>query len=235
MGGEACCRPDSDGLLILILIIAAAIYYWRSKYWITGKAAAISGHTLRVGDELIRLHGLTALHVGYLDKPAQPWTDHNGVHHNGGEVCRNALQQLVAGKKVKCRLRQFGGPYRRYYVQAFVDCEDIGEWMVAHGYAVADTRFHRKYVGAEKKAKRQKNGIWRGKFENPIVWGKRRANELVLYPAYRRKFPGKPSPDDKIDVWKVLKFTWDVRGLVDPTTALLPGENNVLFDLLAEL
>ncbi len=235
MGEDVCCGSEADGLIILLLVIAAGIYYWRQKYWIVGKAVAVSGHTLRIGDSYIRLHGLTALQVGYLNKPAQPWADHNSVQHDGGDICRQALQQLVAGKKVKCRLRQFGGSYGRFYAQAFIDCEDIGAWMVAHGYAVADVRFHRKYVKAEKKAKREKNGIWRGTFENPVLWGKRRANELVLYPAYRRKFPGKSAPDDKIDVWKVLNFAWDVRGLIDPTTALLPGENNVLFDLLAEL
>jgi len=237
MGSDACCGASSDGLLILLLMIAAGIYYWRQKYWIVGKAVAISGHTLRIGNTFVRLHGLTALHVGYLDKPAQPWTDHNGVRHDGGEICRQALQQLIAGKKVKCRLRQFGGPYGRFYAQAFIDldCDDIGEWMVAHGYAIADTRFHRKYVKAEKKAKREKNGIWRGRFDDPILWGKRRANELVLYPAYKRKFPSRPTPDTKIDVWKIMKFAWDVHGIVDPMTALLPGENNVLFDLLAEL
>ena len=232
MGSGACCGNESDGLIILLLIAAAGIYYWRQKYWIVGKAVAISGHTLRIGDEYVRLHGLTALHVGYLNKPAQPWTDHNGVQHNGGEICRQALQQLVAGKKVKCRLRQFGD---RFYAQAFVDCEDIGQWMVAHGYAIADKRFHRKYVSAQKKAKREKNGIWRGKFDDPIAWGKNRAREWVLYPAYRRRFPKKPAPDEKINVWNVLKVAWDIRGVVDPTAALLPGENNILLDLFAEL
>lgn len=232
MGG-GCCQPDSDGILILILILAAAIYYWRSKYWVTGKAVAISGHTLLVGDQLIRLHALNALHVGYRDKPAQPWTDHNGIVHNGGEICRNALAQRIAGKTVKCRLRQSSGPYQRFYAQMFVDCEDVGAWMVSHGYALADKRFHRRYVGAQKKAKRQKNGIWRGTFEDPIVWGRRRANELILFPAYRRRFPDKPKPDDKIDIPKVLEIGWEGWKLVDPTTALLPGESNILFDLFS--
>lgn len=235
MGGDACCRPESDGLLILLLIIAAAIYYWRSKYWITGKAVAISGHTLRVGDRFVRLHALNALHIGYQSKPAQPWTDHNGVVHNGGEICRNALAQLIAGKTVKCRLRQSGGPYQRFYAQVFVDCEDVGAWMVSHGYALADKRFNRRYVGAQKKAKREKKGIWRGKFDDPVLWGRERVNDLILYPAYKRRFPDKPVPTLKTNVLKALKLTWDLRGLVDPTAALLKGEGDIVLDLLNEL
>ncbi|MGI9506163.1 MAG: thermonuclease family protein [Geminicoccaceae bacterium] len=235
MGADACCDTNSDGIIILILVVAAGIYYWRAKYWITGKAVAISGHTLLVGDKLIRLHALNALHIGYRDKPAQPWTDHNGVRHNGGEICRNALAQLIAGKKVKCRLRQSGGPYRRYYAQAFIDdCDDVGQWMVEHGYAVADPRFHRRYVSAQRKARKVKNGIWRGTFEDPIIWGRRQANELVFYPAYRRRFPKKPAPNEKLDFPKLLELGWDGMKLLDPTTALLSEDVKILTDLFIE-
>jgi endonuclease YncB( thermonuclease family) len=217
----------------LFLLIAAAWFYWRQKYWIIGTAIAISGHTLQIGKKRIRLHALTALHIGYGGKAGQPWIDHNGVSHDGGQICRNALKHLIEGKTVKCRLRQSARPHRRFYVQAYVDCEDIGKWMVAHGYAVADTKFHRRYISDEKKAKRRKNGIWRGQFENPIIWEKKRANELVLHPAYQRRYPGGKVPDDPWEIWDMIELAWDLRGIVDPTTALLPGEDEILFDLLS--
>ena len=44
--------------------------------------------------------------------------------------------------------------------------------MVRNGYAVAYKKYSKKYLTAEKEARKDELGLWKGKFEMPWDWRK---------------------------------------------------------------
>lgn len=180
---DSCCTSsEADGLILLGLVLLGGFIYWKQSRWIVGEAKAVSGHTIAVGksEQRVRLHALYSL------QPGQPWTDAAGVTHDGGRIAKGILAQQVSGKNVKVRIRQDVDRYGRTPGQAFVDCEDVGYWMVANGYAFADQSDKdrhastlKKYRRAEKKAKRRSLGFHSGQEENvhPQDWIKDKVSE----------------------------------------------------------
>lgn len=167
MNTYGCCSPSFDGLILLGLAVAAGFIYWRLRYWVVGEGRAVSGHTIDIRGRRIRLVALCAL------QPGQPWWDASGVQHNGGKFCQDALAQIIKGKKVKCRVHKWKGAFGRTYARCFVDCEDIGKWLVRNGYAIADPRFgDKRYLRHERYAKRKGLNIHQGKFDDPRWWSR---------------------------------------------------------------
>ena len=70
-------------------------------------------------------------------------------------------------------MRCEGAQYDRY-LRLIATCwhgsEDLGAWMVAHGWAVAYRRYSLKYVGQEEQARMAKLGLWQGAFDMPWDW-----------------------------------------------------------------
>ncbi len=66
-------------------------------------------------------------------------------------------------------------PYGRIVAKCSVASEDLGEWMVANGWAVAYYLFSYEYSRAEHRAKSARRGIWASEFIKPWEWrrGKR--------------------------------------------------------------
>ena len=73
-------------------------------------------------------------------------------------------------KKVKCILKDIKDKYKRNIGTCFVENQDINGWLVKNGYALAYTRYSKKYVLNEQHAKENKLGIWRGTFIKPEKW-----------------------------------------------------------------
>ncbi len=65
--------------------------------------------------------------------------------------------------------------YERIIARCTVAGEDLGEWMVAQGWAVAYYQFYYEYSRAEHRAKSARRGIWGSEFVKPWEWrrGKR--------------------------------------------------------------
>jgi len=76
----------------------------------------------------------------------------NCIHRFGHDMDRAACSNIVA----KCML----------------DGEDIGEWMVLRGWAVAYVYYSYEYTRAEATAKAGERGIWASEFEMPWEWRK---------------------------------------------------------------
>lgn len=84
-----------------------------------------------------------------------------------GLEAKNYLTQLVNNDKVLCITvdkdrykRLVSVCYNHYF-------KDINAEMVRNGYAVAYTRYSSMYITEEKQAKKEKLGIWSGKFTKP--------------------------------------------------------------------
>ena len=55
---------------------------------------------------------------------------------------------------------------------AGVGQHDLGAWLVAHGWALADRRVSQEYVDEEEAAQAARAGMWRGQFLAPSDWRK---------------------------------------------------------------
>jgi len=80
-----------------------------------------------------------------------------------------ALRRAIGGEPVNCSPRATDG-YGRTVAVCTVAGRDLGESLVAQGWAVAYTRYSGDYVGVEKRARAGKRGVWAYSFAQPWTW-----------------------------------------------------------------
>ena len=117
----------------------------------------------------IRLVAIDAPETGGRSRKGQPYS----------QRAKSALAQLIQGKYV--RLKQYGtGGYNRILAEIFCQGENINLAMIRKGLAevyrgrLPDQLNVFAYKDAEKKARRQRKGIWAQKdsYKSPRVWRK---------------------------------------------------------------
>jgi endonuclease YncB( thermonuclease family) len=146
-------RPFVPALIILLAFPAFA-----------DTARVIDGDTLEWKGERVRLLGI--------DAPEMKQTcERDGVTWLCGKEARKALAEWLGDGDVDCEGDE-RDKYGRLLAHCSVDGEDIGEWMVSRGLAVAYYRFSYEYQRAEYQAKSAKAGMWAGEFQNPWDWRK---------------------------------------------------------------
>ena len=79
------------------------------------------------------------------------------------------LQDFVKGKKVTCQKISIDR-YKRQVSFCYANGVDINQAMVQNGWAVAYDHYDDKYVKDESLARKNKAGIWQGKFMRPEIW-----------------------------------------------------------------
>jgi endonuclease YncB( thermonuclease family) len=121
---------------------------------IEGKAVALTGDRLRVGQDLVRLFGVEA--------PA------SGQVCAGSKSCaasaKAALQKLISGKRVACELsgRQGAIPSEEVRMATCaINGADVAGQLVRGGYVFATTGLFATYASAEREARSAKTGLWR--------------------------------------------------------------------------
>ncbi len=131
---------------------------------IAGVAVVIDGATVEIHGQRIHLYGIDAPDSRQLCRlDGAPW--------RCGIDAANALAGKIDRRPVACRERDRGG---RMVATCTVAGEDLGEWMVAKGWAVAHHLFSYEYSRAEQRAKAARSGIWAGEFEMPWEWRRQR-------------------------------------------------------------
>ncbi|MEG3620184.1 thermonuclease family protein [Magnetovibrio sp. PR-2] len=130
-------------------------------------ARVIDGDTLEVNGERHRLHGIDAPERGQTctTASASPWPC--------GQAAADALREHIAGRAVTC-MANGRGRYGRLISVCRVGDEDLGRWLVKHGWAVAYRRYSKAYVADEDDAREAQLGLWSGKFTLPWDWRKQR-------------------------------------------------------------
>lgn len=123
---------------------------------LNGRAAAAGGTMLSVGGHAIRLFGVR------LAEPRDRCGLGAGDNRSCSDVARDALaQRLQHYPSVACRVP----PGQRGSSQAAICTDnsgtDLGGFLVAEGYALADTSQSYDYFGAEGVARSYRRGLWR--------------------------------------------------------------------------
>ncbi len=156
-----------ESLTMRALILTLALLATPALAEVTGPARVIDGDTLEIQGQRIRLHGIDAPESRQLCRLAgKPW--------QCGKDAANALAEKIGRRSVACEERD-RDRYGRFIAKCSVAGEDLGEWMVAHGWAVAYYLFSYEYSRAEQRAKSARRGIWASEFVKPWEWrrGKR--------------------------------------------------------------
>jgi endonuclease YncB( thermonuclease family) len=135
-----------------------------------GEARAIDGDTLQLGDMRLRLHGI--------DAPELRQTCENaaGAIWSCGRRAASELAAAVAGGEVHCISRE-RDRYQRLVATCWAAGRDVGQSLVAHGWAVAYRRFSVDYVSDENLARYLTQGMWAGRFEMPWEWRQARRRQ----------------------------------------------------------
>ena len=131
---------------------------------ITGPARIIDGDTIVIAGERIRFHGIDAPESGQTCVAG-------GERWRCGQRATDALRNKVGDRQVTCEELD-RDRYERIVARCMVDDEDLGEWMVLRGWAVAYVYYSYEYTRAEATAKSRERGIWASDFEMPWDWRK---------------------------------------------------------------
>ena len=127
----------------------------------------IDGDTLAIGATTHRLFGVDA------PESKQTCTATSGVVWKCGASATEALRALIGTSPVQCEARE-----RDRYGRTVATCRaaetDLGEAMVAGGWAVAYRVYSKRYVPAEDIARATAAGIWSSRFVMPDEWRKGR-------------------------------------------------------------
>lgn len=142
------------------LLLAAAVW------GLSGPAAAqikvVDGDSIFIGKKEIRLSGIDA------PEYFQTCRDACGRSYDCGKEARRALEKL-AGKDLWCK-KIVRDKYKREVSECVSGGIDINKKMVEIGWAVAYNRYTDKYNEAEQEARRNKRGIWQGRFMKPELY-----------------------------------------------------------------
>ncbi len=140
---------------------------------ISGSATVIDADTIKINDNKIRLFGIDApekkqlceknfLTISFLSfKKKYPC----------GEISTKKLKKLINKNIIKCHIKG-KDRYQRKLAICFRNKLNINSWLVRNGYAVSYQKYSKKYLSEEIEAKKDKKGIWQGKFEMPWDWRK---------------------------------------------------------------
>ena len=168
---------------LIILIIISSIFFIltyndvRSENTnkISGFAKVVDGDTIKINSKKIRLYGIDApekkqkCKKTYLTISFMSFTK----DYMCGEVSTQKLVKKINKQKLNCNILDVDR-YKRLIGECFKRNINLNSWMVSNGYAVAYTKYSKKYVSDEINAKNNKLGIWQGKFVMP--WDYRQKN-----------------------------------------------------------
>lgn len=165
------CRAAILIYFFVILIVFVPWFVFADN--LEGLAHVIDGDTIVVGDAKVRLQGIDA-----------PETDQVCLNERGsstpcGIESRNQLFEKIEGKHIICELSGLDR-YRRFLGLCHLDQNDINEWMVRNGWAIAFVRYSTMYSAAEKDARENRRGLWKGAFIAPWDWRHRNNKTVIL-------------------------------------------------------
>jgi len=143
-------------------IVAALAFGWpalASANVIEGTAEVIDGDSLRVGGTEVRLFGVDA-------PEATQACFNNGTQVACGAMAKGALEGLIGDSILVCSAQGID-QYSRTVARCRTSGVDVGDALVASGWATAYRRYGEDYVPSEARARAARAGIWQWDFQLP--------------------------------------------------------------------
>ena len=128
---------------------------------LAGRAVAMTGDTLRIKGNYVRLSGIEAPEL------SQRCRNSRGRRWRCGRSARTALRRLVGRKTVECTIASRDDRKKLLEGTCTVGDKDIARALVLGGRVFAIGGTDASYDSAERKAKSKRRGIWRGKAQKP--------------------------------------------------------------------
>lgn len=129
---------------------------------IAGRASVIDGGAIEIQGIRIRLYGIDAPEAGQTCSEARKqW--------RCGQAAANALADKIGSHVVSCE-RKNRDRYGRILAVCRAGGEDLNGWMVSRGWAMAYRKHTKDYLPQEREAKRNRVGMWAGRFMAPYNW-----------------------------------------------------------------
>jgi endonuclease YncB( thermonuclease family) len=140
---------------------------------VSGMPKIRDGDQLTIGSTRIRLAGIDApgLDQLCLNASAERWTCGTAAH--------DALVARAGDKSWTCHVQRTDR-FGRSVAKCDVDGEDIQQWMVKSGWALAYVNYSHVYEADEKIAREAKAGLWEGAFFAPWDWRVRNRKTAIL-------------------------------------------------------
>ena len=150
----------------MFLFLALLLVYFTEQSRAGFNAEVVDGDSLQTSAKRIRLIGIDA------PEYFQECEDQNGKKYMCGQEAKAYLEKLIQnglqkGKKFRCVTEDIDRYKRELSVCRIGDIE-LNFEMVKAGYALAYK--DERYKIPEKRAKKRKKGIWRGKFMRPEIY-----------------------------------------------------------------
>lgn len=103
----------------------------------------------------------------------------SGSRWTCGIEARDRLAAHIAGREISCRSVGIDA-YGRTLGRCWLATEDLNEWMVREGWALAYVKYSSEYRRAEEDAKVRQRGLWQGAFIAPWDWRHRNDKTVIL-------------------------------------------------------
>ena len=132
---------------------------------IRGTPIVTDGDTIKILNKRIRFHGVDAPENKQI-------CIKNSKEYSCGQEATKALIKKINEKEVICEVQSALDRYKRYIGVCFSGGNNLNQWMVRNGYAVAYRRYSKDYIKDENYAKKNKIGLWEGNFIHPEKWRK---------------------------------------------------------------
>jgi endonuclease YncB( thermonuclease family) len=152
-----------ESLKVFALVSALYVHDFAHADEISGRPRVVDGDTLAFGDSKIRLQGVDAPELH------QVCQDRAGKAYRCGKVAAAALIGKIADGVLQCS-GEHRDRYRRLLATCWKGTEDLNQWMVLNGWALAFRRYSTVYVDAEDAARLANRGLWAGDFDLPWDW-----------------------------------------------------------------
>lgn len=161
----------SLGLLTLCIILLSTAPSLSQA--ISGQATVIDGDTLVIGQTRIRLNAIDA------PETDQTCLDPKGSPYPCGIVARDQLRAKIGTSAVNCQGEGLD-KYGRTIATCRLGSEDLNQWLVTAGLALAYVQYSDRYAADEAKARTAQKGLWSGAFVAPWDWRHRTPNTPLL-------------------------------------------------------
>ena len=140
-------------LLLAVVLLLLAPASGQAGDSLSGAARAFTGEIVNLHGAKVRLAGIEAPRAGQICRDAAGEAD-------CAEAARQALDELLDGQAVTCRLLEKVGHGSFIGTCAPADGGDIGEAMLRAGWARARPSASAAYKALEAEARKARRGLW---------------------------------------------------------------------------